>query len=271
MYATDFEYDDRLLSDYGFIICSFDGTSGANTIDIGQKLTFNKASTNKGKYHSLTGVQYDDCLELSFEIAKNPDIYENMTISAEEYRDITRWLNRPTFNKFRLYSFENEMEPCYFEASFNVSKITVGEVLCGLSLDMITNRPFGFGRERVERFDFSDATKECKLTDCSDEIGYIYPTSLKIVCEKDGDIIISNALTDSRTAIKNCVSGEEVIIDGRSLSISTSVPTHDIYNDFNYDYFKIGNTFKTRVNKITASSPCQIEIKYSPIIKNIPS
>ena len=35
MFALDFEYDGRYLSDYGFIICDFNGSSGAEEITLG--------------------------------------------------------------------------------------------------------------------------------------------------------------------------------------------------------------------------------------------
>lgn len=49
MRAIDFEYDNRYLSDYGFIICDFNFGSGANEIDAGSTITFNKISRHSGK------------------------------------------------------------------------------------------------------------------------------------------------------------------------------------------------------------------------------
>lgn len=271
MYATNFEYDGQLLSDYGFIICQFNSSSGANVADIGQKITFNKVATNKGKRHSLIGVQYEDCIETTFEICKNPNIYDDLEITPDEYREIVRWLNRPNFLKFRIYDFKNELEPCYYESSFNVSKITVGEVLYGIELEMVTNRPFGLGKERIEYFDFQDTSDIWILKDRSDEIGCVYPSTMKITCYEDGDLSIQNDITGSVTTIKGCQTGEEITFNGELLSITSSIDTHDVYNEFNYNYFKIGNTFDNRYNKITASKRCKIELTYSPIIKNLPA
>lgn len=272
MYAINFEYDGRLLSDYGFIICTFNGASGANTVDIGQKITFNKVSVSRGKRQSLIGVQYDNCIQSTYEICKNPNIYkdEDMDITAEEWRAITRWLSRPDFHKFRIFDYRNELAPCYYNATFNVSKINVGEVLRGIQLEMVTDRPFGLGEERVEVFDFQNTSQVWSLKDRSDEIGYTYPTTMKITCAEAGDLTIVNETTGTQTFIRGCSKGEVITFDGGALSISSSSANHDIYNDFNYDYFKIGNTFDNRINKITVSKRCKIEIRYSPIIKNIP-
>ena len=49
----DFEYDNRYLSDFGFIICHFDGSSGIETVSAGSAITFSKVSRNSGKQYSL--------------------------------------------------------------------------------------------------------------------------------------------------------------------------------------------------------------------------
>ena len=59
-------------------------------------------------------------------------------------------------------------------------------------------------------------------------------------------------------------------IANTAISITTTEELHDVYNDFNYDYFKIGNTINNRSNKISVSLPCKIELRYSPIIKDSP-
>ncbi|MDO5398556.1 MAG: hypothetical protein Q4G33_11580 [bacterium] len=269
MYAIDFEYDGRYLSDYGFIICDFNPPSDANIINSGSKLKFNTTAHNNGKKYSLTGTQYEECIQATFDICKNPDLYDDLEISIEEYRDIVRWLNRQKFLKFRIIDDENEFEPCYYEASFNVSKIKISEVLYGIELEMTTNRPFGFGVEIYKEYDFSDITKIHILRDTSDEIGYIYPM-ITITCYQGGNLTVYNDITGSKMEITNCLAGEVITINGNTHSITTTKATHDIYNNFNYDYFKIGNTINNRSNKISVSLPCKIELRYSPIIKNSP-
>ena len=167
MYAIDFEYDGRYLSDYGFIICDFNASSDANIVSSGSKLKFNTVAHNRGKKYSLTSTQYDECIQTTFDICKNPDLYDDLEISTEEYRDIVRWLNRQKFLKFRVFDDENELEPCYYEASFNISKVKISEILYGIELEMTTNRPFGIGKEQYKSYDFQDITKEYILKDMS--------------------------------------------------------------------------------------------------------
>lgn len=184
MYALDFEYDGQYLSDYGFIICNFDGSSGMETVSAGSSVTFNKVARHSGKKYGLTSTQYDECIEATFCIGKDPAVYgkDNMQITNDEYRDLMRWLNRREFLKFQLLGGDDyDGETCYYEASFNIGKIKIAEVLYGMELTMETNKPFGYGQEQSITWNVSDPTKSSN-TD---------PTALSTASVKRGDIWIN--------------------------------------------------------------------------------
>lgn len=269
MYAIDFEYDGQYLSDYGFIICHFDASRGANVADAGSRITFNKISRNNGKSYSLTSTKYSECVTCTFDICKDPDRYgdENREISNLEYRNLMRWLNRREFLKFQ--ALNNEKTVCYFNVSFNISKILIAERLYGLRLTLESDRPFGYGQEQSVSFTFTDASEIKILRDISDEVGYTYP-DMTIICNADGDLSIHNELEHCTMVIKNCSIGEIISIKGETQIISSSYSSHDICNDFNYEFFRIGNTIDSRNNNISVSKPCHIVIKYIPIIKDTP-
>lgn len=274
MRAIDFEYDNRYLSDYGFIICDFNFGSGANEIDAGSTITFNKISRHSGKKYSLSSTQYDECITTSFDICKNPDIYdpEDMEISNDEYRDIMRWLNRREFLKFQVIDDGNdnfERDTCYYNASFNIDKIKINEKLYGMRLKMETDKPFGYGQEQSVSWTFSNSNVSKILSDISDEIGYIYPTVI-ITINRNGDLSLYNELENCTTVIKNCKVGEVITLDGDTHIITTTYISHDVCNDFNYEFFRIGNTINNRNNRISVSLPCNVVIKYTPIIKDTP-
>ena len=150
MNAIDFEYDGQYLSDYGFIICDFDGASGVDTISAGSTLTFNKVSQFNGRNFSLASTIYEECISTTFDICKDPEKYDKdeMEISTDEFRDMIRWLNRREFLKFQIYDTDRDYEACYFNASFNIEKITIGEIVYGLRLTMETDKPFAYADEK---------------------------------------------------------------------------------------------------------------------------
>lgn len=274
MYAIDFEYDGQYLSDYGFIICDFNGTYGIAEASAGSVITFNKVQRDKGKKYSLSSTQYSECVSATFDICKNDEFWERdqLEITNDEYRDLMRWLNRREFLSFQLVDDTDEYETkesCFYDASFNIEKILINSKLYGLRLKMETDKPFGYGQEQRVSWNFTDTGSPKNLSNISDEIGSLYPT-LIVTCMRNGDLSIHNELEGCTTVIKNCQVGEVITIHGDTQIITSSFLAHDICSDFNYDFFRIGNTIKTRSNMISVSMPCKLEIRYRPIIKDSP-
>lgn len=265
MFAIDFEYDNNYLSDYGFIICNIDSSEGKTIVNSGSKIAFNKTPINGGKYHSLSSTKYNECYTTTFEICKNIDVYEDLEITDDEYRDLIRWLNRKEFLPFH---FENESETIFFNASFQVDKILFNGKLCGLQLTLETNSPFGYGFEQIAKWRVTENGKPYNLSDCNDEIGTTYP-DVKIKCNRAGNLEIFNETTNCRTIIKNCRLDETITFNGLTRIVETDNDNHrkTLYNDFNFQFLNIANSFENRLNKISVSLPCEIEIKYRPIIK----
>lgn len=270
MYAVDFEYDGQYLSDYGFIICDFNKASGFETVNAGSKIIFNTVARGRGRVHSLAGTEYGECVSAKFSICKNPCLYNDLRITNDEYRDIMRWLNRNEFLKFRLLNDDDDdRETCYYEGSFNVEKVTMDSALYGMIVTMTTNKPFGYGQELAVSWNITDTSKRYTLSDMSDEVGYTYPSMTITICQ-DGDFSIHNDIENCTMIIKNCKDGEVITVDGDAHIVRSSIDSHELYDDFNFEFFRIGNTINNRNNKITVSLQCKLEIRYSPIIKDTP-
>jgi len=270
LYALDFEYDGKLLSDFGFIICDFEKSDGSNMIDTGFNITFTKVSHNNGKSNSLVSTRYDQCFQTTFSICKDPYEYSDLAISNEEYRELVRWLNRNEFLKFRFVYDEEEVLPdsCYFNASFNIQNVKIDEMLYGLSLTMETDAPFGYGEAFEKTWTISSAGSSISFDDVSDEIGLIRP-EITIMCGANCNLVISNNSFQSVMRINNCSNGETIHIDGDRQIISTTLATHKILNDFNFEFLCVGNNYNNRTNIISISHPCTFTLKYYPIIKDI--
>ena len=266
----DFFYDNQYLSDYGFIIGYITSSNKGKSVAEGVKLTFNKMLKNSGKLHTLASVKYDTCYTTTFEICKNPHIYKGkeMVISSDEFRDIMRWLNRREYLPFYFVPDSGDDTEKYYNASFNLQKIYVGKNLIGISLTMETDSPVGYGQTQTYRYTVTDQKKEFLLSDVSDEIGCIYP-DLKIVIDRPGDLTISNTTFNTTTIIKNCKVDETITMKGDTLIIQTDSDEHKqtLTKDFNGEFLKIGNTIKSRQNRITFSLPCKVELTYTPSIK----
>ena len=261
MEAYDFEFDGSNLSDFGYMICKFDSDS-VQTVSNGSQITFNTVSTLHGAKHELTSAVYENCLESVFQICKNPCGSDNFEISTDELRVLSRWLNRKGFYKFKILS--DEYLDIYFEASFNISKIEINGKLYGLELELKTNRPFALQEPKKVVIKNLVQNGEKIIKDYSDVEGYIYP-EVEITINESGDLTIYNEIEDRTTYIKNCVAGE--VIKMNYPIIESSITSHKIQDDFNWNFFRIANTFRNSVNKLTISLPCTIEVIYSPTVK----
>lgn len=261
MKVSNFEYDGVALSDFGFIICSFD-SKGMQTLS-GSKITFNTISVHNGEKRELIDIQYDDCIGTTFQICKNPCKNKNMEITLEEYRDIMSWLNRKQYNIFKFID-SKEYEEIYFEASFNINKIEADGKLIGLELEMFTSRPYALHEPKTIQIDNTLSNGTSIVCTNSDEEGYIYP-STKITINQTGDLTIHNAFENRTMFIGNCVNGEVITLNYPT--IQSSLLTHKIQNDFNWNFLRLCSTFSNKKNILTISIPCTIEMTYSPIVK----
>lgn len=263
MKAYDFSYgeNNRRLSDFGFIICNF-GDKGLDTVSNGAVVSFNSVSVQNGAQHYLTSSTYEDCLECTIQVCRNPCVNSNMEIDQTTFREMTRWLCRKKFLKFKPLS--EDYIDLYHEAMINVSRIELDGKLVGLELEIRTNCPFSLKEKKVIKIENTEQDGKHSINDVSHEEGYIYPLT-EITISEDGDLNIYNAIEDRNTYIANCKSGEVITMDYPVIQSSDS--SHNIQNDFNWNFFRVANTFENSRNDLTISLPCSIKVEYSPIVK----
>ena len=262
MTAYDFSYGDKNLSDFGFILCNFGGSKGLETISDGCQITFNTVPVLGGLKHHLTSTKYEECLEDVWQICKYSCDGDVQEITEAEHREITKWLNRKKFIKLKI--MDKSHIDIYYEAVFNVSKIKIDNKLFGFELEVKTNAPFSFKEHKIINIENTVQDGKHSINDTSYEEGYIYPYA-EIIVAKDGDLNIHNAIEDRNTYIANCVAGEVITMDYPI--IRSSISSHNIQNDFNWNFFRVANTYENSRNDLTISLPCSIKLKYSPIVK----
>lgn len=263
MQILDFEYDGIKLSDMGYMLCNFNKNDDSRSDMV--EITFDKVSTLHGEKWDLTNSNYESCLEATFSICKNKcQSLDSYVISTDDYRLISRWLNRKDFHKFRAIGVDGEFSEFYFEGSFNIKKKEIEGRLYGLDLTLYTNRPFALQNERTYKFCFETNDAKCYLIDSSDEIGYIYP-EMEIKVLESGDLKITNLIENREMSIKNCIENEIIYINYPI--IYSSIDTHKIQDDFNWIFFRIANNFKENKNTIISNLKCEMEIQYFPIAK----
>lgn len=262
--ATNFLYANEKLSDYGMILCKFNSNT-LETISIGNNLTFNTVKSGKSDKNFLTSTTYEEPLSTTFQICKHDCYEDDKYISPEELTSLLRWLSRKDgFHRFKLY--QEGFENTFFRGSFNnIQQLKIGGKICGLELTFVTDSPYGY--EDIS-LDFTTAALTgFNIFNMSNETGHLYPKLFTCKCLKSGDLQIHNSIEDRTTELKNCVKDEIILMDGNHKVIQSSVPTHKLYNDFNYNYFRLGSKYENNLNVITTSLPCEIHIEYESVRK----
>ena len=264
-YAIDFIFADEKLSDYGLMLCDFNGES-METISTGHHVDFNTVTPIGLNRFYKTKTKYNEPLSAIFQVCKIPCDTDNVTISVTEENQIVRWLSQnDCFHNFKLY--QKGYEDIYFKGAFtSIDEIKIAGRLCGFELTFTTDSSYGY-LDPISLDFITTSNEKYYITDFSNEIGYIYPDVFTCKCLSSGDLVISNSMENRKTEIKNCLENEIISLDGQKKLIFSDNDSHKIYNDFNYDYFRLANTYRNKENIITTSIPCEIHIEYSPIRK----
>lgn len=266
MKAINFSYNGLLASDFGLMICKFDNSEGFNTIEVGSELSLDTISLFNGNKYALVNTSYNE-VNYTFQICKSYCNEKYITpLTINEQRKIVRWLNRND-GYFPLQIIQSGYENIIFEGTFNLSAIKFEGEVYGYELTFMMNRPFAIQTKTRFVLDFSDISKKYTIMDKSDNIGYIYP-KIEIKCKSNGDLHLHNSIEDRTTYIKNCTQNEIITFD-EYMNIDSSNDIHKLYNDFNFVFFRIANTYDNKKNIISVDIPCEITIEYHPIVKGV--
>lgn len=265
MQFKDFEYDGISLSSMGLSIVSFDGVQDGDVTTDSQR-TFNSISLFEGKYQPFVSSVYEDRLEVEFSIAKNLCGDESTHVfTISEIENIQYWLNRPTSHKFKILGDE-EYEDIYWEGSFNLQWVKNGEDTIGFNATFTSNRPFAINEKKTYTKSLT-TSDELIIVDTSYEEGDIVP-DVEITLNESGDLELTNTFNgvSTVTIIKNCVADEVISISGL-MQIASSIPSHNIYNDFNWIFPRIYNIYGDTTNTFTSNLSCDCSISYNPVRK----
>ena len=148
MYAKDFAFNGKKLSDYGCVLCSLTESTDIKTISIGSNITFNTIYTQANNKFKLMSSDYTEAYSATFQICKlNCSDINDKFFSVEETASITRWLNQKSYKRFQLITDDGQYDNIYYMGSFNLQKILLGNDTVGFELTLQTDAPFGYYNE----------------------------------------------------------------------------------------------------------------------------
>jgi hypothetical protein len=266
MYAIDFEFDGKRLSDFGCILTTFDGLRN-NAVSSGASIVFSTEKPLGSDRYNIHSSRYDSPFSAEFCICKNPCDEmnsDNIVFSPREVSAIQRWLCRnDEYCKFRL--LEDGYEGIYWNGYFNSQQHMLGSSIVGFDLIFTADSPYAYLDDIKLHYD--NAANTSFLVDSkSDKEGYIYPNII-LSLKSSGNFSLTNDRDNKIVRINNCTSGEIITMSGDQLLISSSNSNHDLSADFNYSFPRIINTYDNTKNIFTTNLACEITISYSPIIR----
>ena len=266
---TDFTYCGKKLSDFSCVIGGVTVNAGIDAVSLGNQINLNPINLPFLKKQKSVYPTYDDMLESTISIIKDPCLNAPIFTQAEA-RAIMRWLNQPTYREFiPEYSSNDWMINSHYYVTFNVQPLVGGSDVYGFSLEMKSNAPFGY----YDRVVITNNTTTLSVEDTSDEQGYQYPI-VELTVLTAGTVVLQNEADTRYTLIDNCVVGEVLTLNGEKGTITSSELHDKLYSDFNYFYPRIINSMndsgvdsRTNNYKVRANTANITRFEYSPICK----
>lgn len=266
MIVKDFIFNDQKLSDLGYIICSFDGLSSDN--QIGSRITFNSIKSGNSDYLRTTSTSFEEVITTHFCIAKyncNNGILSNL--NTEEIRKIMFWLNCHENKKLSFVDDKHGYNEVFYLGSFNaIDLIERNENIVGLDLTFVSCLPYALSQDVVLTYNLQ-AGDSIVIENDNDKNGYLYPTKIEICMKQGGNLLIENITTLLTTEILNCKENENITICGDSLWIESDIISHNIADDFNYNFIKLLRDNDNKNNELVFSLSCKIKITMNYIRK----
>lgn len=267
MQFVDFEYDGTSLSSKGMTVVSFDGMQD-DEITTDSQRNFESISLFNGKYQPFVYSIYEDRLEIDFSIGRNicSNDVEDYFLTVAQLESLQYWLNRPTAHKFKILQ-DAEYVNIFWEGSFNMDWVKLGEKVIGVNLHFISNRPFALGEKEVFTEENLNQDNVIYIIDSSSDEGSIVPT-VEITLKEDGDLELTNTFNEEeiRTIITGC-KADEVITFSSALQIKSSDSSHKVMDCFNWVFPRIYNVYGNNINRFSSNLDCECTISYNPIRK----
>ena len=140
MFATDFMFDGQRASDFGCMVCSFDG--GLQPVS-GGEVEYNTIKTPGRDAFTFYSSQFNSPATWSFSICKNPCRCKDMHFSQYEESMIMKWLVKT--DGYRWMQFEQEgYEDIFYRVMINALPHQVAGRTIGFDLTATSDCAYGF-------------------------------------------------------------------------------------------------------------------------------
>lgn len=171
MYTTDFTFDEQNLSDYGLMICVFDGDSVVSGGEI-EPVAHKTPATDEYTYYAS---EINNVLTWTFSICKiGCDITdpEDYFFNQYEESEIAQWLLKTDGYRW-LHFDEDDYPDVYYKVYVNMTPYQIDGKTIGYDLTITSNCGYGFSHEYTATF--SSENQPLTIDINNDLNRYTYP------------------------------------------------------------------------------------------------
>lgn len=252
MYGQDFTFNGKSLSEFGMMMCVFDGVDD-DKLSLNRDIISTEFNSHRD-YINILSAKYTETLSFQISIIKN--ICENktqdkMVISRSELRALTSWLTSASTTSTFILIDDDEKFDEYVEYDClctNIEPFVVSGNIYGVTATFTCNAPYGYSKTRIEEYSSSSNRINFVYYNDSDVYDkYYYPDKVKIYAnDNTSEIVIKNNTLGITSKIDITNIGD-IIIDAKRKIIYAN-------DDYTYPFFleQIGVTCKNLISNINS-------------------
>lgn len=258
VFSQDFIFGNFRASDYGLILVSFNYNSDADN-ELGIAPTVIEEFIGYNPVPIYLGQKYENKLELSISVMKNPCIFSDVYFTEKELRSILRITTGQKYYQWlKLFNQKIDEDLWYRARISNVSYKKVGGNIIGIIFTMSCDSAFAWSNENNINIKAKPGQHFYIHNNTDDLYNYIYPY-IEIISTFGDDITVTNISDNNWTSeIQNVKSNEKITIDSQKEIITSNIEHVSLLNDFNLHYFRL----IPDKNEYVSNTDIQIVFKY---------
>ncbi len=263
MFATDFLFDRQYASDFGLMVCSFEGSPETAS---GGDAEYNVIKTPGRDRFAFYGAQAASAIEWHFSICKDPEKHGDPYFTQYEESRIAKWLLRT--DGYHLFRFCQEgCEDIFYHAYVTMHPHQILGQTAGFDLTVTSDCAYGFTGVITQKAVLSASSSPLTFRVQSDVDTWILPR-VTLKCSGDFQIYNENDPDSQKTEFVNLPSGRtwEFILDADADTVflkegGKHIPLPDA-GMFNWRFFRLADGINRILLNAAPGAAVETTIQY---------
>ncbi len=239
--GKDMVIGDFKLSDYGFMLASFDPGSSNFEDELGMDYETIEEFIGQNPVPVYLGARYTGKLKPHAAVVKDPRYNKDMYFSEHECRELLRQLTGFTgYRLMQIYSYKLDELLYYNVRITNASYKKIGGKVAGILLSMECDSQFAWSKEFTAVYTAA-AGQPFLFCNTSDDLYHYLLPSVTIASAAPIERLDIQNLSDGgwTTTIQHIRQGEIIQMDSQHEILTSSVPGRMLWNDFNMHFIRL--------------------------------